>query len=60
MVTITKEEKKIISKQYPNVFVARTMKHDSKRHHYYMTEDSRAMRLLRALREGKADEGNLL
>ena len=51
MIAITAEEKKIIHAQYPEVHIVRTMKQDSKRHHYYMTEDKKPMKLLRKLRE---------
>lgn len=51
MVAITEEEKKIIHKQYPEVHIVRTMVQDSHRHHYYMTEDKKPMKLLRSLRE---------
>lgn len=51
MIAITAEEKKIIHEQYPEVHIVRTMKQDSKRHHYYMTEDKKPMKLLRKLRE---------
>ena len=50
MVAISAEEKKVISERYPNVHVVRTMKHDSKRHRYYCTEDRRVMSLLAAMR----------
>lgn len=51
MISITAEEKKIIREQFPDVHIARTMKQDSRRHHYYMTEDRGPMRLLRKIRE---------
>lgn len=51
MIAITADEKKIIHEQYPDVHIVRTMKQDSKRHHYYMTEDKKPMKLLRRLRE---------
>lgn len=51
MIAITAEEKKIIHEQYPDVHIVRTMKQDSKRHHYYMTEDKKPMKLLYKLRE---------
>lgn len=50
MIAITAEEKKIIHEQYPDVHIVRTMKQDSKRHHYYMTEDKKPMKLLSKLR----------
>lgn len=51
MIAITADEKKIIHERYPDVHIVRTMKQDSKRHHYYMTEDKKPMKLLRALRD---------
>lgn len=51
MIAITADEKKIIHEQYPEVHIVRTMKQDSKRHHYYMTEDKKPMKILRKLRE---------
>lgn len=50
MVAITAQEKNIVTERCPRVYIVRTMKHDSKRHHYYMTEDRAAMRVLRGLR----------
>lgn len=50
MVAITKNEKQAVLQRYPDVYIARTMKNDSKRHHYYMTEEKAAMRLLKELR----------
>lgn len=50
MVAITAYEKEIIHKKYPKIHIARTMKNDSKRHHYYMEEVRHAMRLLRSIR----------
>lgn len=51
MIAITAEEKKTIHERYPEVHIVRTMRQDSKRHHYYMTEDRKPMALLRKLRE---------
>ncbi len=53
MILITKSEKEAISERYPKVHITRTMKQDSKRHHYYMEEAPGAMRLLRKLRYGE-------
>lgn len=50
MIAITKKEKDIIVAKYPNTTFVRTMKQDSKRHHYYMVEGTAQMRLLRSLR----------
>lgn len=51
MIAITADEKKIIHERFPDVHIVRTMRQDSKRHHYYMTEDKKPMKLLRKLRE---------
>lgn len=50
MISITQAEKAVIREQYPNVHIVRTMKQDSKRHHYFMVEESGPMRLLNKLR----------
>lgn len=50
MVEITQFEKEAIKKRYPEVHIVRTMKQDSKRHHYYMTEDRKPMEMLRKMR----------
>ena len=46
MVSITKEEKEKILQVFPNLHITRTMKQDSKRHHYYCEEHPKAMRWL--------------
>ena len=50
MVSISLKEKEIISKEFPHVNIVRTMKCDSKRHHYFMEEAGGAMRRIRELR----------
>lgn len=50
MIAITLAEKQAICAKYPNVDIVRTMKQDSKRHHYYMAEVGAPMRMLNALR----------
>ena len=50
MIAITVSEKEAISKKFPHVHIVRTMRQDSKRHHYYMVEDGAPMKLLRSLR----------
>lgn len=50
MIAITLAEKNAIREKYPNVHIVRTMKQDSKRHHYYMVEDGAPMRYLNSLR----------
>lgn len=50
MIAITLSEKNAICEKYPNVHIVRTMKQDSKRHHYYMVESAAPMRMLNTLR----------
>lgn len=50
VISITAEEKKAISAKCPNVHIVRTMRQDSKRHHYYMEESGGAMRMLKMMR----------
>ena len=44
------DEKKAICEQFPNIHIVRTVKQKSKRHRYYMEEQTAPMRLLRRLR----------
>lgn len=50
LVKISAAEKQAISKKFPHVHIVRTMKSDSKRHHYYCEEQREAVRYLRELR----------
>lgn len=50
LVAINKNEKEIIMRVFPGLHVARTMRNDSKRHHYYMEEAPGAVSLLRSIR----------
>lgn len=50
MVMINKQEKDVIVEHFPFVHIVRTMRGDSRRHHYYMEEAPGAMRMLRRLR----------
>lgn len=52
MVIISKEEKEIIHKHLPNVYISRTCKRKSDRHKYYCEENKRAMKLLNKIRNG--------
>lgn len=52
MVIINKEEKDIIQKHLPNVYISRTCKRKSDRHKYYCEESKRAMKLLDKIRNG--------
>lgn len=44
MIAITASEKKTILERYPHIHIVRTMKQDSKRHHYFCTESEELMR----------------
>lgn len=46
MIQITKEEKELLVKLYPHYKYPRTMKQDSKRHHYFCTESEELMRAI--------------
>lgn len=52
MVLINKEEKEFIQQRCPDMTFVRTVRQKSKRHHYYMTETPKAMRLLNQVRYG--------
>lgn len=51
MVPITRDEKILLQKKYPNLCVARTMRQDSKRKHYYCEERAGAMAYLEQIRQ---------
>lgn len=51
MVPITKEEKNLLKRKYPDLCIARTMRQDSKRKHYYCEERSGAMAYLDRIRQ---------
>lgn len=50
MIAISKAEKEAIVAKYPNTHIVRTMRQDSHRHRYYMTEERKPMELLKNLR----------
>lgn len=50
MIQVTKEERAAIAREFPDVHVVRTMKGDSKRHHYYCEEAPRVLRFLERMR----------
>lgn len=52
MIAINKDEKEQIQARFPNMRFVRTMRGDSKRHHYYMEESPGPMRFLRKIRYG--------
>lgn len=51
MVPITREEKILLKKKYPDLCVARTMRQDSGRKHYYCEERAGAMAYLEKIRQ---------
>ena len=55
MIEITKDEKDKIRKQYPQVFINRTMKQDSKRHHYAIEESDKYLELIADTNECAAE-----
>lgn len=50
MIAISKQEKDVIVKRFPNVHIVRTMKQKSKRHRYYCEESRGVMRYLNEVR----------
>lgn len=44
MISISKKEKDLLAKLFPGYKFPRTMKQDSKRHHYFCTESEELMR----------------
>lgn len=50
MIAVTTAEKAAVQEKFPKVKFVRTMKQDSKRHHYYMEEQFAPMRYLMVLR----------
>lgn len=54
MIPVTKEEKELITRLFPQFKVARTMRQDSKRHHYYAVEAECVMRAISGTNEQAA------
>lgn len=50
VIAVTPAEKVAVQERFPKVKFVRTMKQDSKRHHYYMEEQFAPMRYLMVLR----------
>lgn len=46
MILITKPEAEKVRKAYPEVFITRTCVQKSKRHHYYLPEAEKYLRLI--------------
>ena len=53
MIAINAYEKDAIREKFPHVHIVRTMKQDSKRHHYYCEESRGVMNMLRQMRTGQ-------
>lgn len=58
MIAISKSEKEIIAKRFPNVHIVRTMKQRSKRHRYYCEETTSVMKFLNRTRSQGAVTAN--
>lgn len=52
MIAITRKEKDVIAEKLPKVHIVRTMKHDSKRKHYFCEETRQVKALLKKMHEG--------
>lgn len=50
MISVTKFEKEVILKIYPEAVISRTVKQKSKRHHYYVEETTQMLDLINKLR----------
>lgn len=50
MISITKEEKEKIINRFPDIYIVRTMKQKSKRHHYFCEETRAVLRFLDGIR----------
>jgi hypothetical protein len=57
MIAISKEEKDVISKRFPNVHIVRTMRQKSKRHHYFCEESRGVMNYLKEARKINSPKG---
>lgn len=55
MIPVTKEEARLLRELYPEYKVARTMRQDSKRHHYYATESESMMRAIADTNQAAAE-----
>lgn len=60
MISITKQEKDLLVKLFPHYKFPRTMKQDSKRHHYFCTESEELMRPIANSNAAAAKRVNLI
>ena len=59
MIQMTKSEKQKMAKLFPDRIFPRTMRHDSKRGHYFCVEEPGLVRALEMIRQSKsADPGD--
>ena len=56
LITINKEEARLVREKFPNAHIMRTMKQKSKRHRYYCEESKGVMRYLEETR-GRSKRG---
>ena len=57
MIAITKKEKEAVLAKYPKTYIIRTMKQDSRRGHYYCTENKGVMALIAKMRGRDTQKG---
>ena len=55
IIRINKDEKERLLKMYPEMHNVRTMKQDSKRHHYFMVEEPKYVAALKKIRNYRKD-----
>ena len=51
IVPINKDEKETLLKRFPKMHIVRLMKQDSKRHHYWMSEEPQYLQALNEIRQ---------
>lgn len=56
MISVSREEKDAIQKEYPDVHIVRTMRQDSKRQNYWATLEKRVAEKLAELRATTVNE----
>lgn len=56
LITINKEEARLVREKFPNVHIMRTMKRKSKRGHYYCEENRKIINFINNIRKRKVAE----
>lgn len=51
LITINKEEARLVREKFPNAHIMRTMKQKSKRGHYYCEENRRVINFINSIRK---------